>query len=89
MFWRSLSTVDAELAWLPDATSCTDVHTSIKLRHHRKQQADLPNPCSDLGFELGLTFLCKGGRGRVQAEKSGQRALVSQSESLQCAVSVS
>lgn len=82
--WNSPSSVDTELAWLSDATSCTSVHTSIKLKLHRNQQADLPNTGSDLGCQLGLTFFCKGGRGRIQAENSGQCALVGQSESPRC-----
>lgn len=82
--WNSPSAVDTERAWLSDATSCTSVHTAVKLKHLRNHQADLSNPGSDLGCQLGLTFFCKGGRGCIQAEKSGQRALVSQSESPRC-----
>lgn len=35
-------TADTELAWLLDATSCTSVHTSVKLKRHRIHQTDLP-----------------------------------------------
>lgn len=84
--WNSPSTVDTELAWLLYGTSCISVHTSVKLKHHRIHQTDLPNTGSDLGCQLGLTFFCKGRCGRIQAEKSGQCALVSQSESPRCSL---
>lgn len=56
-------------------------HTFNKLTSHRNQQAGLPNASSDLWGQLGLTFFCREWFRYIQAEKGGQRALVSQSES--------
>lgn len=84
--WNSPITVDTELTWLSDPTFCKSVHASVKLKHHKNMRGDLPNPGSDLGCQLGLRFFCKGGRARIQAEKSGQCALVSQSESPWCSL---
>lgn len=79
--WNSPSAVDTEIAWLSDATSCT---SPLNSNITEIKQADLSNTASDLGCWPGLTSFCRGGRGRIQVEKSGQCALVSQSESPRC-----